>query len=54
MEMKALPQSLYVGSQYFEDRYASLRRVVDKKQFCGGYMLTSVILAARAYCVFVK
>ena len=53
IETKAMRAGPSVPIQYEFQRFASLRRCNDVNFFCGGYMITGIILIARAHCVLI-
>ena len=53
IEMKAMRAGRNVPIPYEIQRFASVRRHDDSNFFCGGYMITRVILATRAHCVLI-
>ena len=54
IEMKAMRAGSSVPIPYEIQRFASIRRCNDVNFFCGGYMITRIIVAARAHCVLVE
>ena len=51
IEMKAMRASSSFPIPYENQRFASVRQYNDVNFFCRGYMITRIIVAARAHCV---
>ena len=51
--MKAMRAGSSVPIPYEIQRFASVRRCFDVNFFCGGYMITRIIVATRAHCILI-